>query len=352
MKGAVPERAPSDEPRLSAVAKNTRPDCPLCGARGHEDYTDLPDRFFGSPGSWSLRSCPAPECGLAWIDPLPSSDELDAAYSGYYTHAAPRKKAPLLRPIYDRMKRGFLARTMGYDEGVTNLERRLGFFARFLPEGRHQMEAACMHLPARLRGRILEIGCGNGNILGQLAGLGWEAWGLDLDPKAVEEARKRGATDVRAGRLLEQDYPTAHFDAIASVHAVEHVPDPKGLFEECHRLLKPGGHLVVSTPNWECLTHGEFGTYWRGLEPPRHLHLFCRTSLRTVLEQTGFEIESLKTTSRGAAYGYRTSLTAKNPQVSPLVARVSSRLHSLRVCGRLSADADAGDELLAIAIRR
>ena len=141
MNAPLPAKEPgADPPALRAVTQNARPDCPLCGARGHEDYTDLPDRFFGSPGAWNLRSCPAQECGLAWIDPLPSADELNAAYSGYYTHAAPRKKAPLLRPIYDRMKRGFLARTLGYDEGVTAFERRLGFFARFLPEGRHQMD--------------------------------------------------------------------------------------------------------------------------------------------------------------------------------------------------------------------
>ncbi len=345
------KKAPAT-PGLRAVLPGTRPNCPLCGTAGHVAHEPLPDRFFGSPGSWSFRTCPDETCELAWIDPLPSKNELAEAYSGYYTHAAPRTKAPLLRPIYDRMKRGFLAQGLGYDKGVTDLERRLGFFARFLPEARHQMDAAAMHLPASQRGRILEIGCGNGNILTQLAALGWEAWGVDLDSRAVEEARKHGATDVRAGVLEDQHYPPDHFDAIASVHALEHIPDPLALFEECARILRPGGHLVVSTPNWNCLTHSEFGTYWRGLEPPRHLHLFNRRSLRSILERSGFSLVSIATTSRGAAYGHRTSSAAKCPQTSAVFRAVAARVHSIRVCGRLSIDPDAGDELLAIAVRR
>ena len=329
--------------------RGSRPRCPACGSEGSVAHAAVPDHFFGTAGTWSYRACRDAHCGLAWIDPLPSEDELRAAYASYYTHAAPRRKAPLLRPVYERMKRGYLARRLGYTDGVGDLARWLGLFASLLPEGRHQMEAASMHLPAAERGRMLEIGCGNGNVLGQLAALGWEAWGVDLDPRAVEEARKSGAADVRAGTLEEQAYPDAHFDAVASVHAVEHVPDPRALFRECHRVLRAGGHLVVSTPNWRCLTHRTFGGHWRGLEAPRHLHVFSRRSLRRMLAAEGFELERLETNARGAAHGYAQSHRARSETTPAWLRSALAHVHSVRVQGRTSIDPDAGDELLAVA---
>ena len=91
---------------------------------------------------------------------------------------------------------------------------------------------------------------------------------------AVQVARQRGL-EVDCGAVEDQRYPAAAFDAVTLNHVIEHVPDPLATVAECRRLLKPGGRLLMFTPNAGSLAHWMFGRDWRGLEPPRHLHLFA-----------------------------------------------------------------------------
>jgi SAM-dependent methyltransferase len=72
-------------------------------------------------------------------------------------------------------------------------------------------------------------------------------------------------------------------------HVIEHVHDPVATLGAVFSLLRPGGFLYVDTPNIDALGHESYGRYWRGLEPPRHLVLFNRNSLRDLLRAQGFE---------------------------------------------------------------
>ncbi len=86
------------------------------------------------------------------------------------------------------------------------------------------------------------------------------------------------------------------------IHVIEHLFDPIGTLKICRRLLKPGGRLLVVTPNAASLGHAAFKAAWRGLEVPRHLFLFSRESLEICLEQAGFRVTRLRTlaeTARG-----------------------------------------------------
>ena len=85
-------------------------------------------------------------------------------------------------------------------------------------------------------------------------------------------------------------------------HVIEHVLDPVGMLAECCRVLKPGGKLVVVTPNIWSLGRRLFGEHWRGWEVPRHLFLFSPKSLRTCAERAGFVVQNLRTTSKGARF--------------------------------------------------
>src|SRR5690606_4600196 len=89
-------------------------------------------------------------------------------------------------------------------------------------------------------------------------------------------------------------------------HVLEHVYDPSGLLSECYRLLKPGGHLRVVVPNPKSWGHKLFGSRWRGLEPPRHLHLFTPEALRMLSERAGFETR-IASLAQGATYFYKHS---------------------------------------------
>lgn len=121
-----------------------------------------------------------------------------------------------------------------------------------------------------------------------MQGFGWRVVGVDPDESAVKVARSRGLT-VHCGMLAEQRFPASTFDAVTLNHVIEHVPDPVQTLRECYRILKPGGTLVQFTPNGTSLGHRIYQEHWRGLEPPRHLHIFSMQSLHRVLATAGFQ---------------------------------------------------------------
>jgi 2-polyprenyl-3-methyl-5-hydroxy-6-metoxy-1,4-benzoquinol methylase len=103
---------------------------------------------------------------------------------------------------------------------------------------------------------------------------GWKVEGLDFDEQAVRRARNIYRLNVKQGTLEEARYPDHSFDAVTLRHVIEHLADPLKTLRECLRVLRPGGTLVVVTPNSESLGHGLTHEYWRGLEVPRHLEYF------------------------------------------------------------------------------
>jgi len=105
---------------------------------------------------------------------------------------------------------------------------------------------------------------------------------------------------VSVGTLQSKSYADNTFDAIVMSHFIEHVHEPVQLLGECHRVLKSGGRLLILTPNTGSWGHRKFGRYWRGLEPPRHLHLFSPQSLRRLLDTAGFTKMTVITTMRNA----------------------------------------------------
>ncbi len=277
-----------------------RPECYLCGARGHRLYEGLGDRLFGVPGLWHLKKCPGPGCGLVWLDPMPLEEDIGKAYKTYYTHQGkPVPPDTWLRRIYPHIQTAYLARRYGYGEKTGLQNWLLGLLLYLHPGRRADTDFSVMYLPARSGGRLLEVGCGSGQMLRLMQDLGWEVEGVDFDPAAVDNARGRGL-DVKLGTLEDQSYPDDHFDAVTMSHLVEHVHEPLQLFRESYRILKPGGRLVAVTPNNESLGHKIFGRDWRGLEPPRHLHVFNLASLRRLASRAGFQRFRASSTIRDA----------------------------------------------------
>jgi len=169
----------------------------------------------------------------------------------------------------------------------------------FHPGRRENLDFSVMYLSAQPGGRLLDVGCGSGHKLRFLQDLGWAAEGVDIDPGAVDSARSKGL-QVRLGTLEDQGYPENYFDAVTMSHLIEHVYDPLKLLGECRRILKPGGRLVAVTPNSKSWLHGLFESNWLALDPPRHLHIFSPSSLRSLAVKAGFLKFRLSTTIREA----------------------------------------------------
>jgi 2-polyprenyl-3-methyl-5-hydroxy-6-metoxy-1,4-benzoquinol methylase len=276
------------------------PRCYLCGKLGHWVHLYLNDKLFGAPGTWNIKECSDKACGLFWMDPMPVLEDLPKAYASYYTHGAPDKtRYRRLRELYYEVKKAHLASALGYkSESVNWLARWLSKLLLVFPERRLGIEHDVLFLAAQPGARLLDIGCGSGERLEKLQGLGWTVRGIDFDEKVVGMAKARGL-DVTCGTIPGTWFPPDTFDVITMSHLIEHVPDPIELLKECHRILKPGGKVVLTTPNASCWGHRLFRKSWRGLEPPRHLHIFSPSSIQQTLRRAGFELLSVRSIASG-----------------------------------------------------
>ena len=261
-----------------------RPSCYLCGSQGKYIYQGLKDRIFDVQGEWNLKECENPECKLVWMDPMPLEKDIGKVYHTYYTHYKNRWKRQY------RILTIFLIWTM---RQISSVLKRITLVR---PELKR---LNLMYLDKQKPGRLLEIGCGSGQRLAQMRALGWEVEGQEIDPKAAAHASSKGLI-VHLGNLQNLSFSDALFDAIIMNHVIEHVHDPVAVLTECYRILKPRGILVVVTPNIESCGHRHFRSFWMGLDPPRHLYLFTRKTLRKIAERAGFSKYEVWTTAAKA----------------------------------------------------
>ncbi|MHC4954013.1 MAG: class I SAM-dependent methyltransferase [Planctomycetota bacterium] len=97
--------------------------------------------------------------------------------------------------------------------------------------------------------RILDLGCGRGWLAGMLSSFG-PTTAVDLSPKGIERAQERWPdVEFRAGNFFEMDLEEGAFDVVVSQEVIEHVEDQAGYIELARKCLKPGGYLLLTTPN-------------------------------------------------------------------------------------------------------
>jgi 2-polyprenyl-3-methyl-5-hydroxy-6-metoxy-1,4-benzoquinol methylase len=332
--------------------------CLICGEKERSTiYENLEDSLFGSPGKWSLKQCI--NCGLVFLDPRPTPEDIGKAYTNSYAGRKKNKNLHQLNfkaKIKSAIKTGFFANAYGYKNGVNFWKRILSLPLHLSPYWRERLAFSIMTLPHKSGGRLLDIGCGIGIFLEQMADLGWKAEGLDMDPKVVQVCIKKGLT-VKEGTLKSQNYPDNYFDAITLKHVIEHVSDPIDLIRQCKRILKPEGKLVILTPNFEGSGQETFGRMWLGLDAPRHLFLFTPKTLSEVLLKGGLNVIKLSTTARNSEFSARTSYNQKkfNQNAYFVKARPYSRfmakVFDKKVRLQLTVNKEAGDELVLMATK-
>ena len=149
------------------------------------------------------------------------------------------------------------------------------------------------YLNALPRGRILDVGCGLGELLEQVSE-GHETHGLDQSARSVEVCRARTRAVLRQCELAEAAYPGGFFDAAVAHHVIEHVEDPVSFVAEVRRILKPGGRFVVGTPDFSSAAARRFGDRFRLLHDPTHVSLFTEDSLLRLLRDHGFVVEKVE----------------------------------------------------------
>jgi 2-polyprenyl-3-methyl-5-hydroxy-6-metoxy-1,4-benzoquinol methylase len=255
--------------------------------------------------------------------------------------------------LRDQLKRALFGRITGASKDQGWISKQLGAALNWIPVLRELGDLGTMCLGQARKGKLLDIGCGNGRFLAMMREAGWEVTGIEPDPAAAAIARKRYGIAVIEGPLKEAALPPASYDAITLNHVIEHVPDPVALLVECRRLLKVGGTMVVTTPNIESLGHRLLSDAWVHLDPPRHLFLFSLNTLGSCCEKAGFCIEVQRTTFRNAAWTWLVGKAIRREGRyngnSNMFTRIGGLLFLGREISALRKSPYVGEELLVVA---
>lgn len=145
--------------------------------------------------------------------------------------------------------------------------------------------------------RLLDVGCSSGALLLTARALGFDSHGVEPSPEAAETARRAGL-DVVTGFLETAGFPDVAFDALILMEVIEHLGEARPLLAECRRVLKAGGVLLVTTPNFASWTASIMGARWDGLSLTAmggHISFFNPGSMRLIAERTGFETARIDT---------------------------------------------------------
>jgi len=151
-------------------------------------------------------------------------------------------------------------------------------------------------LPA---GRLLDVGCGRGDLGSWFIRRGWSVTGVEPSPEACAVARQRGL-DARAGTLAEVPLEPEDYDAVVFRQSLEHVTDPLADLHSVLGALHDGGIVIISVPNFGCWQSRCFGGTWFHLDVPRHRLHFDAAAMETMLTRAGFADIQMSTSSSTA----------------------------------------------------
>jgi 2-polyprenyl-3-methyl-5-hydroxy-6-metoxy-1,4-benzoquinol methylase len=227
----------------------------MCEGGGLSDWGTAPDRFHLRTKQYQLAHCKG--CGIVWQMNPPAPHQMGKHYTEEYHKAI-----------------------VAAGEGSAA--------ARWKSQ---------VQLIRKLRngGTILDLGCSSGGFLNTMKGIGWDLYGIEMEASTAARAVASTGAKVFVGDILSAQFSPASFDVITCFDVLEHVYAPQEFLQKVLTWLKPGGIFYAMMPNigsWEARL---FGTYWFGLELPRHLFHFSPRSLLHIMSKLGFEKVLLRT---------------------------------------------------------
>ncbi|MFZ2522904.1 MAG: class I SAM-dependent methyltransferase [Minisyncoccia bacterium] len=228
----------------------------LCHVCGDEAF------FLLSKDDYRLYKCS--ECGLVFVSPQPTQQFLaDTLYSYESGYQANRVE----------------------DLAKTQEPERVSFIYDYF-------EKVCP------KGKILDVGCGNGQTLYWAKKRGFDPYGIEVNKRTADHANKNGLP-VYNGFLEDAPYDKNSFDLMFLGEIIEHINSPRDFIINCSSLLKNGGYVGITTPNLNCpwsktnyLLYKFFGIPWSSVTPPYHLFQFNDENLDRLMKEFGFDYVS------------------------------------------------------------
>ena len=139
---------------------------------------------------------------------------------------------------------------------------------------------------------LLSIGCGSG-YAESIISSNITVYGIEPDIKAYKNAEKTIDNSIH-GNFNKNFYKENFFDVVFCHHVIEHVPDPIKFMKDIHFVLKPGGVLIIGTPNFDGAMAKRYGDNYRMLHDKTHTSLFSDLSMKEFLVDFGFMVKKIE----------------------------------------------------------
>ena len=227
-----------------------------------------PNRCSSSEHGVMMIACPVcqRDMSLLWSN-VSDADEVSTFSIYKCSHCGLGATSPIPENLGDYYQTQYYGGRHGFTAKLCD-RRRIRFVER--------------HCKGQSRGKMLDVGCGDGSFLHTAKMLGWETWGVETHPKL---AREKGLAVMDTLEDASQQSP---FDCITLWHVLEHFRSPVEEIASVSKLLSPQGKLFFAVPNWGSLQSRWFGPRWLALDLPRHLFHFTEHSLNHLLSSHGF----------------------------------------------------------------
>jgi len=257
---------------------------------------------------------------------------------------------------------GAMSRTVAHDLGERYADYLPPETLTLPPATRVRYREMLDRLAPRAGGgrRLLDVGAGAGLFVEVAREAGWDAEGTELSRAAADAARERGIV-VHVGDLADLPLRRDSYDAVVSLECLEHVPSPPAFLRAAADLLRPGGVLFLTTPNWGSLSRRLLGKEWVAVSKD-HLCLLTPSSLRRTLAAAGLAPDRVvtrtilpneilkrfrRTPARRQGFAVReTAALQRSFEERPALARAK------RVVNGLLGLTGLGDVLTATAVKR
>ncbi len=237
------------------VTKNYKQDfsikCPVCTTESFSAW--------GRVDIYNIERCQG--CGLGITSPFPEQKQLVAINQETYLL---EQRITTYRSRYEYFKKRY--------------QRQLHDIKSFKPSG-----------------KLLDIGCNIGVFLSEARAASFETTGIELNRECAEYAQSHFNLSVHSDYLDNIAFEADSFDVVTMYDVLEHIPDLHSMLAEIRRVLKPGGLLVVQSPNLDSLMADLSKSAWGWLSPPDHLYHFTPGALSSLLVQTGYDVQLVKT---------------------------------------------------------
>lgn len=247
--------------------------CPLCGADNIRHFATTREHEYEDTIDEEIIVVQCVNCTFIYLNPQPNLSELDRIYpSEYVCHmdSSMNQNASIGRT------KSWLSNFLGPHRAIKSL-----------------LESMEAQIPVQ---RVLDIGCGNGDMLDifKTERPEIETFGIDSSLNACNITTLKGHS-VQNCQLEKAEYPANTFDIVYSSNVIEHIADPNILFRKTSKFLKPDGVFLCDTPNIDGVDARLFSRsgYWGGYHAPRHWTFFTPLTFRQMAENNGFEVISI-----------------------------------------------------------